>query len=176
MAVVTVYSTEKMDELLDAGVVGASITDGELILELRDGSTISVGSILSDIPDAGTSIKGIVELATDAEALEGTDNIKSVTPFALKAVADTKQAADTDLTEIAALSKTNDSVLQVKGGVWSIRNLTQLSTDLGTVAIPDVLLHNGTSYARANANRIYIGPTDPGSVANGSIWYDTTGA
>lgn len=40
------------------------------------------------------------------------------------------QVVDDDLTAIAALSPTNDDVLQRKSGAWSNRSLAQLKTDL----------------------------------------------
>ena len=44
------------------------------------------------IPDATTTEKGLVELATPAEATAGTDQSRAVTPLGLKTVADTKAA------------------------------------------------------------------------------------
>lgn len=35
----------------------------------------------ASVPDASTTVKGIVELATDAEIRTGTDNIKAITPL-----------------------------------------------------------------------------------------------
>lgn len=177
MGSLIVYSPEKIDELIDASVVGATIVEGHLILELRNGTSVDAGEILDGVPDASETVKGVVELASDAEALAGTSSAVAVTPLGLKGVADTKQAADSDLTTFAGLTKTNDNVLQVKSGAWTGRTMAQLATDLAaTGELPDVLLHNGTSYVDADTMKIYIGPTDPGSVPNGSIWYDTTGA
>ena len=213
MATVTVYSVEKMEELLDAGVVSAAITAGHLILTKRDGTTVDAGAVLSDLPDATDTVEGVVVLATDADTIAGTSTTKAVTPFGLaartatdtrrgivelattaeattgtdtaravtpagvKAVADTKQPLDSDLTAIAALTGTNDNVIQRKSGAWTERTMAQLATDLAaTGEFPDTMLHNGTAYADADGTKIYLGPTDPGAVANGSIWYDTTGA
>lgn len=212
MGSVTVYSIAKMEELLDAGVVGATITSGHLILEMRDGSTEDVGAVASGIVDASSTAKGIVELATDTETITGTDTARAVTPFGLaaltaldtrkglvelatsgeattgtdtsravtpagvKAVADTKQPLDSDLTAIAALAKTNDNIMQVKSGVWVERTMAQLATDLAaTNEFPDTMLHNGTAYVDQDGTDVYIGPTDPGAVSNGSVWFDTTG-
>jgi hypothetical protein len=33
---------------------------------------------------------------------------------------------------------------------------------------------NGTAYVETAAARIYVGPNDPGSVPDGSVWIDTT--
>ncbi|QNN99495.1 hypothetical protein [Streptomyces phage Psst1] len=39
----------------------------------------------------------------------------------------------------------------------------------------NIRLHNGTSYLLAGASRIFVGPTDPGSVPDGCVWLDTSG-
>jgi hypothetical protein len=122
---------------------------------------------------ATDTAKGIVELATTAEATTGTDTTRAVTPAGLKTVADTKQAADSDLTAIAALSPANDDVIQRKSGVWTNRTMAQLATDLSaTGEFPNIQLYSG-SYADADGAHIYVGTADPGSVANGSVWFDT---
>lgn len=213
MASVNVYSVEKIDELIAADVVGATVIDAHLILSLRNGDTVDAGLVGGVLPDATTTVKGVVELATDsetvtgtdstkavtplslaavvasttakglvelattAEATTGTDTVRAVTPAGLTAVADTKQPLNSDLTAIAALTKVNDNIIQVKSGAYAARTMAQLATDLAaTGEFPDIMLHNGTAYADADGPKIYIGPTDPGAVANGSIWYDTTGA
>lgn len=185
MASVTVYSIAKMEELLDAGVVGATITDGELILTKRDGTTVNAGEVGQDIPAATDAVAGVVELATDDETNTGTDTTRAVTPFGLAArlasvttAINGKQAADQDLTDIAAITgKTIGDVIGYQSGGWTRRTLAQLAGDLaGTGEFAETYLHNGTSYADADSTRIYIGPTDPGAVPNGSVWYDTTGA
>lgn len=48
----------------------------------------------------------------------------------LDAVAAAKQNLDTDLTDIAALSPTNDDIIQRKAGSWVNRTMAQLKTDL----------------------------------------------
>lgn len=45
-----------------------------------------------------------------------------------------KQAVDSDLTAIAALTPTNDDVMQYKSGAWANRTIPQVRTDLGQVA------------------------------------------
>lgn len=166
MGSVTVYSIAKMEELLNAGVVSASITDGVLSVTKRDGTTSEVGSLLTGMPDASDTVKGLVELATDAEtiagaatglavtpfalaaltanssqkglvelattaeATTGTDTTRAVTPVGLKAVGDTKQPLNSDLTSISALVPTNDDIIQRKTGAWINRTMSQLATDL----------------------------------------------
>lgn len=72
-------------------------------------------------PDATTSTKGILQLAGD---LGGTATAPTVPGLA------NKQPLDNDLTDIAALTPTNDDVLQRKAGAWTNRTPAQLKTDL----------------------------------------------
>jgi hypothetical protein len=82
------YTTAGVDNLIAGAVVSGAIDGGTgaLTLTTHDGSVINVGSIGSGAPDATTSVKGIVELATDTETGTGTDSVRAVTPFGLKAV------------------------------------------------------------------------------------------
>jgi len=51
-----------------------------------NGSNVLMSAIQSaDLPDASTTTEGVVELATDAEAVTATDTAKAVTPANLKA-------------------------------------------------------------------------------------------
>lgn len=213
MAVVTVYTSDKVDELVLGTVVGAAITSGHLILTLHDGSTVDVGAVISAIADASDTVKGIVELATDAETATGTDTTRAVTPFGLaalvasttakgivelatttetttgtdavrattpagvKAVADTKQPLDSDLTTIAALTPSNGDFLEYTSGAWANRTPTQAGSTLSTSgSLPIVWYTSGSTYASVAGPAIYVGPIDPGTPPNGSIWFDTTGA
>lgn len=45
-----------------------------------------------------------------------------------------KQPLDSDLTALAAISPTNDDVIQRKAGAWTNRTMAQLSSDLGLAA------------------------------------------
>jgi hypothetical protein len=220
VAEVQVYSVQKIDEILDQAITGGSIVDGVITLTQQGGTDVEIGEVVTAVPDASTTVKGIVELATDvetvagtdgnravtplglaslvgnasetakglvelattAEATTGTDTTRAVTPAGLKTVADTKQPLDSDLTAIAALTGTNDNVIQRKSSAWTERTMSQLATDLAaTGEFPDIMLHNGSTYVDADGTGIdiYIGPTDPASFttpANGMIWFDTTGA
>lgn len=51
----------------------------------------------------------------------------------LQASIDAKQTSDSDLTAIAALSPTNDDVIQRKAGAWTNRTMAQVKTDLALV-------------------------------------------
>lgn len=105
-------------------------------------------------PDATASVKGILKLTGD---LGGTAASPTVPGLAGKAssshthaesdvtslVSDLsgKQPIDSDLTAIAALTPTNDDVVQRKSGAWTNRTMAQLKTDL-VLAKADVGLGN----------------------------------
>ncbi len=61
------------------------------------------------------------------------------------------QPIDTDLTDIAALSATNDDVLQRKGGVWTNRSIAQLTTDLSLGGVYQASDATLTALAALNA-------------------------
>jgi hypothetical protein len=210
---------DHFEAITNAGVVGAAIVGGHLILTTKDGTDIDVGAVASGLAAATTAAAGVVELATDAETQAGSDASRAVTPSSLATVvatssakglvelatdaeatagADTSRAVtpanllavlaayaaakDSDITAIAAISPSNDDIIQRKSGAWTNRTMAQLATDIsGTGEFPDVVLWNGTAYADTDATGadIYIGPNDPTAtvtVANGAIWFDTTGA
>lgn len=73
---------------------GQAVEAGDMIIAKVDnpGSTAANWQIVNkNIPaivDATTLVKGIIQLATNAEALAGTNNTKAITPATLKAVLD----------------------------------------------------------------------------------------
>lgn len=62
---------------------------------------------------------------------------------------DAKQAGDADLTAIAALTPTNDDIVQRKAGAWTNRTMAQVKTDLALVK-GDVGLGNVDNTTDAN--------------------------
>jgi hypothetical protein len=58
-----------------------------------------------------------------------------------------KQPLDSDLSAIAALSASNDDLIQRKGGVWVNRTVAQVKTDLGTAADDAAVLASANSYS-----------------------------
>lgn len=73
--------------------------------------------------------------ATDFDTAWANIAVSEVT--GLQTALDGKQPLDSDLTAIAALSPTNDDVIQRKAGAWTNRTMTQLKVDLA-IAISDV--------------------------------------
>ncbi len=67
----------------------------------------------------------------DASQVDNDSGVSGATvKDALDALASAKQAADGDLTAIAALSPSNDDVIQRKAGAWTNRTMAQVKTDL----------------------------------------------
>lgn len=171
---------------IDVGALGAAADASDTVKGLVELATDTETATGTDSTRAVTPLglagltstetrRGLIELATTTEATTGTDTARAVTPAGVKAVADTKQPLDADLTAIAALAGTNDNVIQRKSGAWAERTMAQLATDLSaTGEWPDIRMYSGSAYADVDGVHIYIGTVDPGSVANGSIWFDTT--
>lgn len=151
------------------------------LIEIASTSEISVGTDNNRaVTPAGLASRaasettaGLVELATNAEVAAGASTTLAVTPAGAAAAF---QPKDSDLTAIAALTGTNDNVIQRKSGAWSERTMPQLSADLNSAGYTvNGKVHNGTAYVDFSSVRIWVGPTDPGSVPAGSVWFDTTG-
>jgi len=87
MGTVQGLTKERMLEIEAASVVDGSVDDGyHLLLVRQDGSIIDAGYVRGP---AGTNVdaseieKGIIELATGAEVITGTDTVRAVTPASL---------------------------------------------------------------------------------------------
>lgn len=88
----------------------ATITAGEGI-----DITNAAGSITIDAEDSSTTNKGVVQLATDAEALAGTDTAKVVTPAGLAARSFSTSIGDGSATSITVTHNLNsrDVIIQL---------------------------------------------------------------
>lgn len=85
-------------------------------------------ALMALMSSASDTAAGIVELATSAETVTGTDTARAVTPAGAAAA---YQPLDSDLTAVAGLSPSNDDIVQRKAGAWTNRTMAQLATDLG---------------------------------------------
>lgn len=105
MASVTSFTAARMKVIEDTTVVGGSISGNDLVLTTREGSNITAGNVRGPkgdkgdagsvmsvngdsgpdvvIPSGSDTAAGLVELATAAEALAGTDTTRAVTPAGL---------------------------------------------------------------------------------------------
>lgn len=134
--------------------------------------------------DATATVKGKLKLTND---LGGTADLPTVPGLT------NKQPLDQDLTDIAALSPSNDDVIQRKAGAWTNRTMAQLGADLSlssyvpyTGATSDVDLGAfditatlgtfdtsvTTPYVYGNGTSITLQP-DPASVLSGVVNVET---
>lgn len=93
-ATVFIKKTDATSNIVTIGRTGVDTLDGatSLTIETQNGTYGMVSDGVSkwfsickpsqNIPDASTTVKGIVELATAAEALAGTDTVRAITPDA----------------------------------------------------------------------------------------------
>lgn len=142
---------------------------GEYILlwdESEEGTFVVV-VVHPDDPDEGGGGGGITDhglltgLADDDHPQYHTDgrgDARYFTQAQVTASLAGKQPIDADLTAVAALTPSNDDVLQRKSGAWTNRTLSQLKTDLA-LAIADVA---GLSTALSDLTRL-IATTQAGT-------------
>lgn len=185
MATVVGKTSDAIDALVATLVVGGAIdSSGNLTLTLKNGSTVAVGNVGTSVPAASETIAGILKIATSAEITAGTDDTTAVSPLGLEGVVSGlnstisgKQPLDSDLTAIAALAAADNDVIQHKAGAWTNRTPTQLAVDLQTAyAFSTAHYYSGSAYISPSTPAFYVGSVDPGSVPDGTVWFDTSGA
>lgn len=93
----------------------------------------------------------------DAAYLNAIDTQVNTNTTDIASLGTSKQAADSDLTAIAAISPANDDIIQRKAGAWTNRTVAQYKTDL-TLVKGDVGLGNvdNTSDATKNAASVTL--------------------
>lgn len=133
---------------------------GDMIIAKQDSPTLLVhwtvvNKNIPDIVDASETAKGIVELATDAEANTGTDGTRAVHPKGLKYTLDNRNASETGtgLIELATQAEVNSgtdttravtpATLQGKLGLGSGQsNARKFVQTLSTSATTYTITHN----------------------------------
>ncbi len=132
---------------------GEAVQIGDMIIAKQDNPTALahwtlVNKNIPDILDASETVKGIVELATGAESLTGTDNTRAVHPAGLKHTLDNRPATETGtgLIELATQAEatagtdavraitpaTLRGVLGTSGTLANARKYTQLLSTSAT--------------------------------------------
>ncbi|MEA5110362.1 hypothetical protein SDC9_36959 [bioreactor metagenome] len=132
---------------------GEAVQVGDMIIAKQDNPTTLahwtlVNKNIPDILDASETQKGIVELATGAESLTGTDNTRAVHPEGLKHTLDNRPATTTQLglielatqaevsagtdTERAVTPATLAGVLNVGGSISLARKYSQVLSTSAT--------------------------------------------
>lgn len=118
----------------------------------------ATGSVSGLMPASDkTKLDAITASATELNILDGATlsttelNYVDGVTSSIQAQLDVKQPIDGDLTDISALSASNDDVLQRKSGEWTNRTPAQLKLDLGLTK-SDVGLSNVDNTSDATKN------------------------
>lgn len=90
MGSATSFTADRMLQIENTTIIGGAVdSNGDLILETREGQFINAGHVVGppspNLDDASTTTKGIVRLSTDIETIAGTDPNIAVTPNSLDA-------------------------------------------------------------------------------------------
>lgn len=119
MATVTSLTADRMIEIEDASIVDAHLDgSGHLILTKFDTTEIDTGALV--VPDATETVKGIVELATTAEAAAAVDTVRAVTPAGLAAML--AAAGINSLADVTIAGSASGDFLRWNGTAWVNEN------------------------------------------------------
>jgi len=122
----------------------SSLADADLLLVRQGGTDKSIsGAIVKAastvvVPDASETVKGIVELATVAEAQAGTDTARAVTPAGLAAIGKPMESIDYTLAGNALTIKLNPTTLAFRsttltsGAPTLVSNAAQITTTISS--------------------------------------------
>ena len=150
MATVTSLTAERMIEIEDASVVDAHLDgSGHLILTKFDTTEIDTGALV--VPDSSETVKGIVELATTAEAAAAVDTVRAVTPAGLAAML--AAAGINSLSDVTTPTPGSGDFLRWNGSAWVNEN------DLNLTESQQLLIGAPTSSASIALKR--TNTTDP---------------
>ena len=135
----------------DPSTTTISATPAEL--NLLDGITTLSGSNTGDEPDASASVKGIVELATAAEVIAGTDTSRVVTADTLSAKSvvcdiDVSSLTDANIVTITHNLGTADIVVQVYDKTTEANimcDIARTTDDFSTASTSVVSIDFGTA-------------------------------
>lgn len=119
--VVAVAVNDAADTITISSTATANATDAAL----RDRST-HTGT------QAASTITGLTKSSVGLSNVDNTADSAKPVSTAQQAALDGKQALDSDLTALAALSPANDAVVQRKSGAWTSRTPAQVLADLPT--------------------------------------------
>lgn len=158
MATITGLTAAATQALIENKIVNATINgSGHLIFTRHDGSTFDAGLISDAVPSASITTEGMVELATNAETLAGTDAVRAVTPASLASLPGTRVEILTGIAESAAPTSypVGVSILNLTtGSTWS------LNAGVGTVVTDNVSVDRCVQTFHSN----------PGGTGNPRSW------
>lgn len=152
---------------LSALPTASVINDADLLL-LRQGTTdksvsgLTFKGLIPTIADASETVKGIVELATSAEVIAGSDTVRAVTPSGLQ----TKVASETAL-GIVSLATSAESISGISDSVvltpLKLRNGLNANGSAPVYACRAWVNFNGTGTVAIRASGNVSSITDNGN-------------
>lgn len=139
----TPADTKKGDLFVDNAdglpvVVTSDGSSGQKLVTETATQTLTNKTLTSPVINTPT---GITKSDVGLGNVDNTSDLNKPISTATQAALDAKQPLDQDLTEIAALSPSNDDIIQRKAGAWTNRTPAQLKTDLSLTSA-DVGLGN----------------------------------
>lgn len=155
-----------VDNISDANKPVSSATQTALNLKANLASPTFTGTV------SGIS-KAMVGLGNVDNTADSAKPISTAQQTALDgkaAVSHTHTIAN-----ITNLQSTLDNK-QASGSYATTTDVTNLGSRVTAVEdmTPVVMVWSGSAYVESNSARVYVGPNDPGSVSDGSVWIDTT--
>lgn len=162
------------------------VTDSDLTSALEDKSDVGHSHAVSDVTNLQSSLDAKasashthtiadtsgLQTALDSKASSSHNHtVSDVT--GLQTSLDGKAAA----THTHAISDTTGLQTALDGKAASSHNhaisdVTNLQTTLNGKA-PAIMVWNGSSYVASTTAQIFVGPNDPGTMPDGSLWIDT---
>lgn len=132
-----------------AGLVANGVVDSVGASQYYSALTTIISNLSPSPPDASTTVKGIVELATDAETQTGTDAVRAITPANL--TARTATETRTGIIELATAAETQAGTDAFRGVTpATLASLTSTATRAGLVELAtDAETQTGTDTQRA---------------------------
>lgn len=134
---------------LVASIAGRQPLDADLTTIA--GLTATTDNVLQSVAGAWASrtpaqLKSTLALTKADVGLGNVDNTSDAAKpisTATQTALDGKQPLDSDLTDIAALSSANDSIIQRKAGAWTGRSMAQLAADVqGSLTLAESQITN----------------------------------
>lgn len=135
MATVTGVTAEKVLAIEAQSVVSGTLDgSGNLNLVTHDGTVVPIGVVQTPVPDATTTTKGKVQLATNTEATTGTDTAKAVTSAGVAAAISAGVAAAVPAASTTVQGKVElATTAETQTGTDTVRAVTPAGL-AGTVA------------------------------------------
>lgn len=115
---------------------GLTAAQGKVLKDLIDGINTSTGTNTGDEPDSSTTVKGIIETATQTEVNAGTAGIRAVIPSTLRSTLGITASLTTTLTYSALIGNgalTSIPVTHAIGNQFVQANVYEVADGMGQV-------------------------------------------